>query len=206
MAKKKYFTMQNNFPLLVTLVMIVFVIPLTVFAVGFNKMALGTQAQEQQSANKEYKAAVGQVEVQAGKNNTKLFLLKTPIGKINKLVGTLTGPSSFDKYVGKSVLVEGWVNYPDFYVTSISLATKSNGEFDKTGFIVKSADNQLTDEGIYYFNVNNATGKTGYLILNPRDNNLYKFEGKKVSVKGSLWNLTDLDKDLVAGMEIVLKK
>lgn len=44
MTRKKSFGLQNNLPLLISLLAIVFIIPLTVFAVTFQKVFLTVSA------------------------------------------------------------------------------------------------------------------------------------------------------------------
>lgn len=128
MAKKSTFNNKNNFPLLVTLVVVVFVIPLTVFAVTFQSLFLGAMAKTEETIPpvKETKTLLGVLQKKTVNKANQYYLFTTNNISYNLKPTATINPNSFNQYVGKDVLVYGWfnLNKDTLFVVALNPAVK----------------------------------------------------------------------------------
>lgn len=121
MAKRKFNPMQNNLPLVVVLVMVVFVLPLMVFSVVFHTFSLTTEASTA-LVEKNYQTVRGTIEVTKGAKGDELILLTSKFNKTYKLTGSETTLNTLKRFNGTSVVAVGWTSTNGLFVTSVSAA------------------------------------------------------------------------------------
>ncbi len=204
MSKRSaHFGLNNNLPLLLAILAVVFIVPLVLLsAVGNVYFRSTTQTSAEEATIN--RAEVGTVVAQPASPQTKIkpFLLKSTLGHSYKLISTnLNVPVDLSGFVGKSVLVEGYVQGINFFANAISAATLVQNAFKSEGYILDSGDKSLTKEAIFYFTVNKDDLKGGYFITSYPDR-LSTLVNMKVRVSGNLWSTPVLNKPLLNALDL----
>ncbi|MBI4999898.1 hypothetical protein HZB97_03975 [Candidatus Gottesmanbacteria bacterium] len=201
--KSVRFGLNNNLPLLLAILAVVFIVPLVILsAVGNVYFRSNSQTSAQETIIN--RAEVGTVVSQPASPQAKFkpFLLKSTLGHSYKLISTnLNVPVDLSGFVGQSVLIEGYVQGVNFFANAISPARLLQNGFKAEGFVLDSGDKSLTKEAIYYFSGSKNDLKTGYFITSYPDR-LSALAGLKVQVSGSVWTTPILNKPLINALDL----
>lgn len=199
-ARKSPFGLSNNLPLLLSIVAVVFIVPLVILAFAGNMFFKNSAGLPEDAII--YRAELGTISSQPVTSSKQQFLLKSTLNHSYKLYSTnVNVPEDFSPFLGKDVFVQGYVKGVNFYVNAINSASSLQKGLKTEGYIMESGNNSLTREGVYYFSGTKTDTKGGYLITSYPDR-LKALVGLKVKVSGNVWTSDILNKPLLNAMDL----